>query len=367
MTQETNELLYRKMFEEIEDYAIVLLDSEGNIENWNKGAQLMKGYTFSEIAGKHFSLFYSENDRAAQKPEKLVAETVRAGSAKQEGWRFRKDGSCFWAEVLLTAIHDDLGGVIGFTQTIRDLVDQRLADEAMRQRIEELNTVHRELEQFLYIASHDLQEPLLTITNFIDLIRTEHAAQLCDKADMYLDCIVGASERLRKLIRQLLDYSRIGKIKTATLVDMNRLLDRVQQELSTDINATHTEIRYQHLPAVQGYEFELMQLFYNLLGNAIKFKKTDCLPIITITAENQGNQWLFRVKDNGIGIEPQYNDRIFMIFQRLHNRNEYEGSGIGLAYCKKIVELHGGKIYVEAMPGEGSTFYLTLNTSLEER
>jgi PAS domain S-box-containing protein len=351
------------MFDEIEDYAIVSLDANGYIRNWNKGASLIKGYSAHEIIGRHFRIFYTPDDISIQKPEQLIAQAIQTGKAKEEGWRVRKDGTRFWSSMLITAIHDDEGQFIGFTKVTRDLTERMLAEKASLKRLEELDMINRDLEQFVYIASHDLQEPLLTISNFIELIQTEYASVLSKDAQAaaYIEFIANASHRLRSLIKGLLDYSRIGKERLDSEVDFNHLLDTLLEDMEATISAAQATIRYHQLPVGKGFETELRQLFQNLLSNAIKFRREGVPPVIEITAEKEGNSWKFMVRDNGIGIDERYKEKIFMIFQRLHNRNEYEGNGIGLAHCKKIVEMHKGVISVESQQGKGSTFYFTLS------
>lgn len=363
MSLKTDEHLYKRMFDEIEDYAIVSLDISGHISNWNKGASLIKGYTSQEIIGRHFSIFYTPEDILKNKPAILIKQAAEEGKAKAEGWRMRKDGTRFWGSILITAVHDEDGSLIGFTKVTRDLTERMLAEQAAVKRMEELDRINRDLEQFVYIASHDLQEPLLTISNFIELIKSEYAESLAldAQASSYVNFIEDASLRLRSLIKGLLDYSRIGRQQLRAEVDFNVLMETLKKDMSVSITAANATIRYTGLPVIHGFETELRQLMQNLLSNALKFKKTGVAPLIEVSAEKEEGHWRFAVKDNGIGIDEKYQDKIFMIFQRLHNRNEFEGNGIGLAHCKKIVEMHQGQFSVQSTLGQGSTFYFTLN------
>ena len=349
------------MVEEIEDYAILLLDGDGNIENWNKGAERIKGYKSEEVLGKHFSIFYTQADKANKKPLMLINLARTKGSAIDEGWRVRKDGSRFWGRITLTAIHDEDRNIIGFSKVTRDLTDKKLNAEAASVYLDQLEIKNKELEQFVYIASHDLQEPLLTVSNFIELLKVDYGHLYDDDAHMYVGFIEDAAHRMRDLIKDLLDYSRLGKAKETEQVDTNELLQHIINDLDTRIAASGTHITYHNLPVVTAYRTELRQLFQNLITNAIKFCKKDVNPIIQVTAQHKENGWEFTVKDNGIGIEEKYREKIFLIFQRLHNRDDYPGNGIGLANCKKIVAMHNGDIDVRSVPGEGSSFYFTLN------
>ncbi|MFD1257131.1 ATP-binding protein [Mucilaginibacter terrae] len=360
MNEEVKKLRLQNMVEEIEDYAILLLDSSGNIENWNKGAEKIKGYKAEEILGKNFSLFYTPEDQKSKKPEMLIYLARVKGYAFDEGWRIRRDGSRFWGSIAITAIHDEQQNVIGFTKVTRDLTDKMLAAEAVSQHMDQLQIKNQELEQFVYIASHDLQEPLLTVSNFISLLKAEYGHLYDDDATMYMGFVEQAADRMRTLIKDLLDYSRIGKVKLAEQVDVNELLLNITSDLDTLISQTGAKLIYSGLPTVKAYRTELRQLFQNLITNAVKFAKKDVAPVINITAKPYNDGWQFSVQDNGIGIADKYKEKIFLIFQRLHNRDDYPGNGIGLANCKKIAIMHNGDIDVRSVFGEGSEFYFNL-------
>jgi len=361
MNDKVKQFRLLNMVEEIEDYAILLLDVNGHIENWNKGAEKIKGYKANEVIGKHFRLFYTENDKENKKPESLIEIATIKGKAYDEGWRVRKDKSRFWGSILITPIYSADREIIGFTKVTRDLTEKMLAAETVSQHLNELQLKNKELEQFVYIASHDLQEPLLTVINFIDLLKSEYGHLHEGDAVTYIDFIEQAAERMRNLVKDLLDYSRIGKVKGTAQVDVNDLLGDITNDIDNLIEASHAQINYQNLPTVKGYATELRQLFQNLIINAIKFAKKGVPPIITITAVPYKLGWKFTVQDNGIGIDPQHTEKIFLIFQRLHTRDEYPGSGIGLANCKKIVVMHNGDIGVESVPGVGSAFKFTID------
>jgi signal transduction histidine kinase/ligand-binding sensor domain-containing protein len=225
---------------------------------------------------------------------------------------------------------------------------------------DELHLKNKELEQFAYVASHDLQEPLRTTTGFITLFQKQYKGKIDEKADLYLHYISDASERMKVLIKDLLDFSRIGTKAALKKIDCNMMLQDMLMDISAAIKDSNTKIEFAALPVIDGYATEIKLLFQNLVLNAIKFRKKDIIPHIKIAVEKKNDHYQFSISDNGIGIEKKYFNRIFDIFQRLNTRDEYSGSGIGLAHCKKIVELHHGKIWVESIPGEGSTFYFTL-------
>lgn len=233
-------------------------------------------------------------------------------------------------------------------------------ERKVHHRTAELERKNKELEQFAYVASHDLQEPLRTTTGFVEALRKQYKGKLDDHADRYLDYIAQSADRMKTLIKDLLDYSRIGREKQFVAVNCNKLLEEVIADLDRVINESGASITYGELPVVQALPTELKLLFQNLISNSIKFRRTGVTPVIHVDVQAARGCWKFSVKDNGIGLDPSHQDRIFIIFQRLHTRQDYEGSGIGLAHCKKIVELHGGNIWVDSSPGQGSTFYFTI-------
>ena len=220
---------------------------------------------------------------------------------------------------------------------------------------------NKELEQFAYMASHDLQEPLRTTASFVELLRQQYEGRLDEHADKYIRFIVDATDRMRTLIDDLLNYSRIGRNTSLMPVDCNLLLQEVLADLRNAIEEKKAGIRSSVLPVLNGYPSELKSLFQNLISNSIKFHRKDQVPVVEINAMKEADDWLFAFTDNGIGIEEHQQEKVFVLFQRLHSRSQYEGSGIGLAHCRKIVELHGGKIWVESDMAKGSTFYFTIH------
>jgi ligand-binding sensor domain-containing protein/signal transduction histidine kinase len=233
-----------------------------------------------------------------------------------------------------------------------------------QQANEDLAQKNKELEQFVYIASHDLQEPLRTTTSFVELLQRQYRGQLDEKADKYFTFITDSSTRMKTLIKDLLDYSRIGAKKEFVPVDCDVIIHEVLDDLGNAISQAQAVITTDQLPLITGYPTEIKQLFQNLVINAIKFRKKDVAPHISVSLKNRNDQWQFAVKDNGIGIEEQHKEKVFMIFQRLHTKAAYEGSGIGLAHSKKIVELHGGKIWIDSVYGEGTTFNFTISKNI---
>jgi len=294
---------------------------------------------------------------------RLVVFTTAAGSVGAF-YRFRTNTNNAQKAKLLQLVREKTLQLVLSTEE-----EQKARKEAEKARIEtehankELKLKNKELEQFVYVASHDLQEPLRTTSSFVELIKQQYHGRLDEMADKYLDFISDASDRMKILIKDLLDFSRIGTNAALKKVDCNIIMKNMLLDISVIIQESKADIQYTELPVIDGYPTEIKLLFQNLVHNAIKFRKKDIAPRIKISVQKAGDYWEFAVSDNGIGMEKQYSERIFVIFQRLHTRKEYAGSGIGLSHCKKIVELHHGKIRVESIPGFGSTFYFTIHAN----
>lgn len=255
---------------------------------------------------------------------------------------------------------NESGKVIKLYGIVQDITEQKKSEQQLEAKNNELQLKNRELEQFAYVTSHDLQEPLRTISSFVDQFQKTYKQGLDERGLKFLHYITQATDRMRTLIKDLLDYSRIGRKQELGSVDCNEIVNTVLDDLDSAIKESGAEIKKDKLPVISGYTTELKQLFQNLIINAIKFRKKEVHPEIQIVSHPVDDGYEFMVKDNGIGIPEEHSERIFVIFQRLHTRTEYEGSGIGLSHCKKIVELHGGKIWVKSKPGEGSAFHFTI-------
>lgn len=363
---ENLELRFHKMVGEIQDYSIVFLDVKGEITNWNKGVERILGYSDEEIISKNCRIFFLEEDRNGVIPEMLLEKASLNGRAEYEGWLVRKDSSPFWASVILTALYNNSGRVLGFSKVTRDLTERKRAEEMVKSQAEELQLKNKELENFTYIASHDLQEPLSTVTSMVELIRDESDFKFSADTEEYFSFIEEAVSRMRNLIKGLLKYSRLGRNRELLSVNLQELIEDVQQDLNNRIKAESAIIEVvDPLPEINGFPVELRLLFQNIIGNALKFVSPERKPHIRIYANEFGNYWKFAIEDNGIGIKENYLSKIFVIFQRLNDKSLYEGDGIGLAHCKKIVDIHEGTIWAESEFGQGTTFYFTISKNIK--
>jgi PAS domain S-box-containing protein len=339
--------------------AIVITDARGAIQWVNPAFTRLTGYSAAEALGQNPRVLNSgRHDRAFFTN---LWQTVTSGHVWQgEVTNKRKDGSLYQEEMTITPLADAGGKVTRFIAIKQDVTARKNAEEGLRQTAQELVRSNADLEKFAYVSSHDLQEPLRMVSGFLQLLAQKYAGRLDAQGDQYIHYAVDGAKRMQQLIGDLLAYSRIGRQpRGPEPTDTGKSLDLALVNLSVSINAAGAAVTHGELPTVSAEAGQLVQLFQNLIGNAVKFHGRQS-PKVHVEARREGPMWVFSVADNGIGIEPPYRERIFEVFQRLHARNEYEGTGIGLAICKKIVDNHGGKIWVESQPGVGSTFLFTL-------
>lgn len=480
-----NEEQFHCLVEGVKHHAIFMLAPDGILSTWNQGVKRIKGYEADEFIGQHFRMLFPEEYVKEGKPEKEMQQAKENGLFVSTDWRQRKDGSLFWAELHLTPIYNNQKVFIGFTKVAKDLTEQKKQEEKLREseakfrrlfesdmignffwdtsgriteandaflrivgysqeelqkgkiswttmtpaeyepldkkaleelatsgiitpfekeyirkdgnhipvlvggamlegytergaafamditdlkrvqtelekRAEELTQSNAALEQFAYVASHDLQEPLRTITAFAQMLNKKHGSQLDKEANEFINYMISATGRMQALITNLLSYSKArSQNQSFSMINLSDVLKQVMENLQLGIAETGAQITYNNLPLLEANEWQMVQLFQNMISNALKFRDNR-IPQIHIQAEESESDWLISVKDNGIGIDLMYADRIFQVFKRLHTRSEYEGSGIGLATCKNIVEIHGGHIWLESVVGQGSTFFFTL-------
>jgi PAS domain S-box-containing protein len=368
---------YHLMVEEVQDYAILYLSHNGTVENWNLGAEKIKGYKAEEIIGKNFSEFYTESDRENNLPQKLLNVAIEKGKATQEGWRVRKDGSHFWASVVITAVHNKKNQVIGFSKVTHDLSEKKKADDRLKQNALELEQknielekMNQELQSFAYISSHDLQEPLRKIQTFATQIIERESQNLSDYGKDKFQRMQNAAKRMQTLINDLLSYSRTNvQERVFEKTNLSKIIDEVRDDLKEEIEQKHARIESTENCEANIIPFQFRQLLYNLVSNSLKFSKAETPIVVKINSEivkgsDLNNKKLedktvychIKIEDNGIGFEQQYSAKIFEVFQRLHGKLEYTGTGIGLAIVKKIVDNHNGIITATGELNKGATF-----------
>ncbi|HXN23767.1 MAG TPA: PAS domain S-box protein [Candidatus Dormibacteraeota bacterium] len=473
---------FRILVEGVQDYAIFRLDPRGTVVSWNAGAERIKGYKADEIIGENYSRFYLQKDIDQGKPEEELQIAAASGRSEIEHWRVRKDGSQFWANIVITAARDSSGKLLGFseisrdiskrketeakyrglleaapdamvvvnqdgkivllnvqaekqfgyrrdelvgqkvkniipegfaerliadgtrtaadalaqqigtgleltgrrkdgsdfpieimlsplesaegilvTAAIRNITERKKSEEHLVKTVGELKRSNDELQQFAYVASHDLQEPLRMVASYTQLLAKRYKGRLDSDADEFIAYAVDGTNRMQGLIQDLLAYSRAGTNgKALHEISSENALKEALANLRAAIKESGAVVTHDSLPAITTDDTQLAQVFQNLVGNAIKYRGAEVPEVHVSAKKNGGNEWIFSVRDNGLGIDPQYFERIFILFQRLHGRTEFKGTGIGLAICKKILERVGGRIWVESQPEKGSTFYFAL-------
>jgi PAS domain S-box-containing protein len=339
---------------EASPHGMMMVDQSGHIVLVNREVERMFGYSREELLGQLVELLVPVPLRArhpAQRASFHGDPRSRPMGAGRDLFGRRRDGTEFPVEIGLNPIESDEGVLV--LASVIDIGPRKRAEEELRRS-------NLELEQFAYVASHDLQEPLRTVASFVQLLARRYRDRLDQDGMEFIDFAVGGVTRMQRLIEDLLRFSRVGTRGAAPVpTDAGAALRTVVQNLRAAIDESGAIVEHGPLPRVLVDPVQFEQLLMNLVGNALKFRGTGA-PVVQVDAQPEGRWWRFRVRDNGIGIDPQYFDRIFVIFQRLHAREEYPGTGVGLAICKKIVERHGGRIHVESTRGTGATFTFTL-------
>lgn len=339
--------------------AMILVDYSGNIVMVNRQAEVLFGYQREELIGEKVERLVPQRlqHHHPELREKFYATPkARPMGAGRDLYGVRKDGTEIPIEIGLNPIEKDDSHFV--LASIIDITERKRSEEAIRIYTKRIEDKNKELEQFTYIASHDLREPLNSINSLIELFVESESDKLSDEALKQLEFISQSANRMRELVKGLLDYARLGKNSEFKKVDLNKIIELVINDLKLAVKNSGAKIRVGKLPVLNVLEMEIGLLFQNLISNAIKYCPPERNPEINISAKKVKGGWQFAISDNGIGIPSNQKDKIFVLFQRLHGRNEYDGIGIGLSHCRKIVELHDGKIWVESDAENGSTFYL---------
>jgi PAS domain S-box-containing protein len=336
-----------------------------------RGAEKIKGYTEQEIVGRHFRIFYTAEDQANGLPDFLICQAREQGKAIHEGWRVRKDGTTFWGSIVITALHGEKGEIVGFSKVTRDLTERKVWEDKLRDYAHQLEEQNRELQQFAHVAAHDMKEPLRKIQYYHSLLLENVFSE--EKQRAYLQRSAEAAGRMQGLIDDLLAFTRIGEPGTSfEPVDLNAMLREIWQFYTETVERSQAVLEAGRLPVIRGIPFQVRQLFLNLVGNSIKYRSLDrplrmtvnadlaAPPSMLSSAQAEGtNLRTFHkitFSDNGIGFELEQGGRIFEMFHRLHRRDQYPGTGIGLAICRKVMDVHKGYIIGRGVPGEGAIF-----------
>jgi|HubBroStandDraft_4_1064222.scaffolds.fasta_scaffold07448_3 PAS domain S-box-containing protein len=352
---------YRGLLEAAPD-AMVVVNRDGEIVLLNVQAEKQFGYRRDELVGQKVKNIIPEGFA-----ERLIADGTRTAAeavAQQIGTGIelkgrRKHGSEFPIEIMLSPLESSEGILV--TAAIRDITERKKAEQHLVKTVLELKRSNDELQQFAYVASHDLQEPLRMVASYTQLLAKRYKGRLDSEADEFIAYAVDGSNRMQGLIQDLLAYSRSGTNgKALREVSSEKALKDALSNLRATIQESGALVTYDSLPAITSDDTQLVQVFQNLVGNAIKYRSAEVPQVHVSATKNGGKDWIFSVRDNGLGIDPQYFERIFVLFQRLHGREQFKGTGIGLTICKKIVERLGGRIWVESQPGAGSNFYFSL-------
>jgi PAS domain S-box-containing protein len=327
-----------------------LFDTSGRLLLWNRNFELVTGYSPEEIAAMAPPDFFVKADR--DRVSEHFAAAFAEGAASFEAALQPRIGPAI--PFYFTGSRCEFGGIPCVIGVGLDISTRKAMEEQLRRS-------NADLQQFAYVASHDLQEPLRMIKSYLQLIERRMGDSLTGEIKEYFAYPVEGVDRLQNLILDLLSYSQVGKgPQNFVHFPLGRVVDRVTEKLAPTISSTGTVIHCHNLPTILGDENEILSLLRNIIENGIKYRKPDITPEIDISAERENGHWVISIRDNGIGIDKEYWERIFVIFQRLHTREAYQGTGIGLALCKKIAERHGGRIWVESTPGQGSNFFFTL-------
>jgi PAS domain S-box-containing protein len=352
---------FGRLVASVRDYAIFMLDAGGYVTTWNAGAEHIKGYSADEIIGRHFSTFYTREDRLIGHPAEELVIAAREGRFEEEGWRVRKDGSRIWASVVITAVRNERGVLVGFAKVTRDLSVRRAADEELRRAQERLERSNAELESFAAVAAHDLREPLGTVGSFAELLLEREADRLSDPGRRMLTQMAGSVARMQDLVDGLLRYATLDDEPEPERVDLAASLDRVLGDLHAQVAARGALVELDLPPdaAVYADASSVDVLLQNLLSNALKFGAPD-RPHIVVAARPAPGGWRVAVTDDGAGIEREDQSRIFRAFERLTRSGHVPGSGLGLAICSRVVARAGGELGVDSAPGHGSTFWFVL-------
>lgn len=359
------EQLFNAVVESSTD-AVVTKTLDGVITGWNEAAELLFGFSAQEAIGKSIDIIVPDELRGEVRG---VLDRIRRGEKVEhyETVRVSKARRRIDVSLSISPLKTPTGEIVGAAKVARDITQKKIVRRALAEASEELRRSNADLEQFAHVVAHDLQEPLRTVVSYTQLFAERHNGALDERSEKYARYILEGATRLQQIIKGLLAYARVGSQgNSLARVNSKAVVDEVLASLKTAIEEGAAEIVCGPLPVVSADRLQLGQVFQNIIANALRFHGEAPLHL-HIGADRSNDAWVFRIEDNGIGIEAQYAERIFQMFQRLHPRERYPGTGIGLSIAKKIVDRHGGRIWFESMPGRGSTFYFTIPSGQGER
>ncbi|MCH7776751.1 MAG: PAS domain S-box protein [Gemmatimonadetes bacterium] len=342
---------------------LMVIDTDGTIQRVNQAAISLLGYERHELIGRSAGDLFEEGvDVLSLLKQSGLNDVIRRVDTSV----VTKDGRHVAVSLSGSVMRDEDGEIQGMVCVAQDITERKRTQEILERQTQELARSNSELEQFAWVASHDLQEPLRMVASYTQLLSKRYKGKLDADADEFIAFAVDGATRMRRLINALLELSRVGtRGKDFEATDCEAIYDRTLVNLQGLVEESGAVVTHDRLPTVMGDVTQLGQLFQNLIANAIKFRGDEQLTV-HVGAEQRNGHWEFCVRDNGIGIDPEYAERIFVVFQRLHGKGDRPGTGIGLSICKKIVELHGGRIWVKSQPDEGAAFYFTLPLNEEK-
>jgi PAS domain S-box-containing protein len=353
----------RMIIANIKDYSVITLDRLGHVTSWNGAAERIKGYRTDEVIGKHVSIFYTSDDVSIGKPTIELDTAIKSGRFEDDGWRIRKDGSQFWANVVVTPLLDQVGSVRGFVKITRDTTEKRIAEQQLLQRSAELEAANKELESFSYSVSHDLRAPLRGIDGFSQALEEDYAAHLDANARNYLGRIRAGTQRMAMLIDDLLNLARVTRAEMhRETIDLTKMASDIARDLQRAEPNRQIALKIDDSLTANGDHRLVRVALQNLLGNAWKFTAKRADTRIEFSTLGCNGRRVYFVRDNGAGFDQAYAARLFGAFQRLHSMEEFPGTGIGLATVQRIIHRHGGKVWAEGAVNHGATVYFTLES-----
>jgi PAS domain S-box-containing protein len=345
--------VYKYVVDGVRDFALYFVDPSGIVQSWNPGAERLHGYSSEEIVGRSYAELFLEEDRTAGVPEAELRAAEKS-DVSESRWMMRKDGSRFWSTGSCSAVRDEHGELVGFSRVARDASGRQRLEKMVERTSEELN-------RFAFIVSHDLQEPVRTMKSYGELLARRYQGKLDSDADDFINFMTDAANRMTQLLKDLLSYSQAGRADRThpEPTPADTALQWAIMNVNPQIKDTGAAVTYDPLPTVFADQSQLAQLFQHLLHNALKFRGADPPKVHVTSTQINGTHHRFCVTDNGIGVAKEFHERIFGVFKRLHGK-DIPGTGIGLSICRKIVEAHGGELWIESQPGSGASFYFDL-------